>query len=35
MFRWLIRFVAITFASKLLNKYIGGRGATPPPPRRR
>jgi hypothetical protein len=31
MFRWLIRFVAITVASKLVNKYIGARGTATPP----
>ena len=26
MFRWLIRFIAITVVSKLVSRYLGGRG---------
>jgi hypothetical protein len=30
MLRWIIRMVAITFASKLIAKYVGPRGVRPP-----
>ena len=30
MFRWIIRMVIFTFATKLLGKYFGARGVRPP-----
>ena len=35
MFRWIFRLVLITFAGKLINRYVGGqRGSARPLPRR-